>query len=279
MAEITQMSLGDSKRLTFKDIPILKRYIKDFDSWFYHWQFPLIYSTPNREVTFEVKEESLYLYVKNKLLFLPIPWILNLYDKDVLFAYDIDINGYNKTRLDSDLVYNNEEVMSLDGSKFKNLRNSMSRTRRERLQVRALFPEDKPAIDQLNTEWKHTQGKKYFRLLDSGYTKNAIELFDKLDYWGLILETTNGQAVGYSISGKLNDKTAVVLIGKTLTDNRYQSDALDYYTCCDNLERGFDYNNVAGSVGSKGLKKYKEKFNPIRTISNFSLKRKDKRIL
>lgn len=197
------------------------------------------------------------------------PRILWADEEDAAIGADLGMRAEEK---ENEYVYDPEAVSALAGRGFRDLRKRISRFRREvGGRVRPLVAADAPVCDGLLRHWRRRQGRKHPFLLDWGYTRAAVDRFADWgveDLRGWVLEDGD-RLLGFAMAGPLNAEEACFFVAKSDPDVRGASEFLRVAV----YEALSDYRKVndAGDLGLPGLRRYKQKFRPIESVTTYSL--------
>lgn len=174
--------------------------------------------------------------------------------------------------------YSIPELNELKGKNFADLRNRLSKFRRERPNaVISLYQKsDLNEVLALSSQWKKSAGQKYSHIFDGVYFKQLVTynfelaqqiLLIKLD--GRIIGMIAGSALptGQAWGSVLKYQEGYPGLSETLT--------VEFAKLLHRQNPKAEYLNVGSDLGSKGLRQYKLKFNPVLNLKRYRIVFKD----
>ena len=264
-------------------------------AWCYFVPFLCAFSLPpNRVVRVLTHGKSIFLLLERPdgidFLCPPAPFDKDAFD-DVLNKV-LAFNGERSTRIlwvdandaslldasqfefkekDEEYIYDPSLIANAKGRAFKDVRKRVHRFEREhRSQFRPLLVEDVEACQELLKYWRKRQGRKHPFLLDWGYTKAALDAFDRwssefLNGWCLEVD---GQVKAFALVGEMLPQMAHFFVAKTDPDVWGLSEYFRWQVYQTLLH--YRWVNDAGDLGLEGLRQFKMKFRPVDRLQVFS---------
>lgn len=169
-----------------------------------------------------------------------------------------------------DYVYNREDLVSLEGNKYRGKRRWLEKFEESyEYEFHLLSEEWLEGCENLQDKWCDIKNCQKNEDLHQEHiaVKEALDNYGKLDYnGGLIL--VDGKPAGYTIGERLNENTVVIHIEKAHTYYEGSYQAINNYfakNCCDNVK----YVNREQDLGIPGLRKSKKSYHPDHMIKKY----------
>jgi len=252
-------------------------------NWYYSWTF--LYGnvlSKKRELFYEKIEDSLCIYYKmNKEIRLFYPplngndgilrkALTNCNNESIPYVYENYDTKYKKTKASPDYIFDLEEIVMLEGSKYKRERNSTTAFKKKYNYIfRKAEQNDKEEILKFNEIWTKQKRNNGLITWDTGYTESVIKymLDDCISY---VVKIDN-KIVGYFIGCHLNKDYCCAYARKSDINYIGLSDFLFVESYKKMKDLGYKYGNDSGDVGNKGLMKFKMGYNPVKFIQNYKI--------
>jgi ribosome biogenesis GTPase len=261
-------------------------------SWCYYWPFLRCYDTPNRQALWRKIGENWCLFVARSsekgeqlnLLFPPLgptpeealPECLKLLRAangrpraKIMWLDEEDaagLRGYRGIKLrgkGNEYWYRPEEVLSLQGRRFRTVRRQIARAESEHeIAVRPYTMADLPACLALLADWCDSQGSRYLRVLDREYTEAALRRYDRFsreELFGGVVEVA-GEPRAFFLGGAQSSTVGHAFVMKA----DVAIPGLSYFAKRELLRWLGDHAwvNDAGDLRSEGLRQFKQSFRP-----------------
>lgn len=261
-------------------------------SWCYYWPFLRCYGALNREVLWREIAGNLCVFVARvseagqqlNLLFPPLgptpeealPECLKLLRAvngrsraKIMWVEESDARGLRSLRgvklrsKGDEYWYRPEEVLALEGSRFRTVRRQIERVEAEHeLAVRPYTSADLRTCLELLHDWNEVQGARYLLVLDKEYTEAALRQYDRFTreelFGGVVL--VDGEPRAFFMGGSLDPGMGQAFVMKA----DVTIPGLSYYTKRELLRWLGDYAwvNDGGDLRSEGLRQFKRSFRP-----------------
>jgi hypothetical protein len=159
--------------------------------------------------------------------------------------------------------YRPEEVLDLQGRRFRTVRRQIARLEAEHeVSVRPYTSADLRTCLALLNDWGEVQGSRYLLVLDREYTEAALRSYDRFTreelFGGVVL--VDGEPRAFFMGGSLNPGVGHAFVMKA----DVTIPGLAYYTKRELLGWLGDYAwvNDGGDLRSEGLRQFKRSFRP-----------------
>ena len=183
---------------------------------------------------------------------------------DARDAESLDPQRFELRDKDAEYIYDPSQIAAAKGRLFRDVRKRVHRFERAHpSRFRALAARDIPHCIALLKHWRRRQGRRHPFLLDWGYTRAALDQFQRwskemLRGWCVEMD---GQVQAFALTGEMQPDLAHFFVAKAnpdLPDLSYflrwrVSGALSAYRRV----------NDAGDLGLSGLRRFKRKFRPV----------------
>ncbi len=219
-------------------------------------------SKDTSEYFFPCGAEDEKQYIISKLLDKDKPTFRYLRDKDREFL-DKYFPGrfyYESIREDWEYIYDREEQVRLEGSRFKHLRSKVQRGRQaHKWTIMEVSKETIPLAAEVAGRW-HTEIKHNGESVEIGATLNALEFFEELQLSGILMMNGN-KPLAFALGTAITEDTFDLHISKTLEED------IDCYLKWELyrwLPKNIRYINREEDLGIKGLRLHKTEMKPVR---------------
>lgn len=184
---------------------------------------------------------------------------------------------WEKVKTSDDVIQHGEALAKLTGRNFSSLRNTIKHVKNDiNPEVQPLNPRNANDAICVFERWKVTQGLKYFRVTIGRDIRLIEEYADKLDFYkffGYVYYVNNvPKAVSFGTRSYMHPEWGVDVTCKADTSCKGLADFAFIHLCSEMYKKGIKYVNDSGGTGKVMLNK--RKFNPLKTIPCFDLKRK-----
>lgn len=164
-----------------------------------------------------------------------------------------------------EMILNIQNIIDLRGKKMSNVRNKVNKFRREypNAIIRSYKADDYNELMELQQYWTETSGKKYRDVFDMQSYKELIENHEKLDHFILVAEVDN-ELVGMVTGGVTQQGEGWSYFIKAKKDLKGLSETLQVELAHKfrQLNPNIQFLNVGSDMGPKGLREFKQKFDP-----------------
>lgn len=181
----------------------------------------------------------------------------------------------NKSSFGLEHHYDIERTASLEGSDFKYVRRKIRKFEKEYPDAkwREANEADWDGLLQLQRAWEETAGEKYFRIIDATYYRCAIKNCEELKH-RIFVVTLHNRIIGMISGAILPTGQGWCFLRKPLNNYDGLSEYLIWKLCDELKGNGAQLLNDGGDGNSKGLRFFKERFNPVQSPAIYSLKYK-----
>ena len=171
----------------------------------------------------------------------------------------------------AEYLYLPSHLDDLSGGRLESVRKAVRRFEKNySVDIRPYLPEHEPECLELLDAWETSQGARYFRLMDSEYTREALRRYAEFDRRDLTGEVAiiEGKIKAFAFGGTARPGLANAFILKADPAVR----GLSHFMKLRQI-RGFeDFDLVAdaGDLGAAGLRRFKRSFAPAYELPTFS---------
>lgn len=187
----------------------------------------------------------------------------------------VDPNQYSSTldRDNSDYVYLAQDLINLSGRKYHRKKNHLNRfIKTQKFEYRPLDKALVLSFLKMQESWcQMRECVEHPDLLSEDYAVHeALTCFEDLDYQGGAI-VMNDKVEAFSLGEPLNGDAAVIHIEKANPDIPGLYAAINQRFCA-NAWADMTYINREQDLGSEGLRKAKESYNPHHMVDKYTLK-------
>lgn len=185
---------------------------------------------------------------------------------------------YKITHYDTEYLYSTKEYNKLEGSKFHKIRYSVGRFERDHENI--VIKNIKNQKDYANTkqiieDWAKKARDRFFRVYDTNKNRAWLDHLksDIVEQYGYILYADEKPIAIAGLFKQYPSLKNQIYFFIFKNYRKYDNSSRYLFTKILKLmyKKGFEYINLAGSVGLKGLKKFKENLRPCDTIDIYNL--------
>jgi len=176
-------------------------------------------------------------------------------------------------RDNSDYVYLAQDLINLSGRKYHRKKNHLNRfTKTQKFEYRSLDKDLAASFLEMQESWcQMRECVEHPDLLWEDYAVHeALTCFEDLDYQGGAI-VMNTRVEAFSLGEPLNEDTAVIHIEKANPDIPGLYAAINQRFCA-NAWADMTYINREQDLGSEGLRKAKESYNPHHLVDKYTLR-------
>ncbi len=172
---------------------------------------------------------------------------------------------------DAEYIYDPSQIAAAKGRLFRDVRKRVHRFERAHpSRFRALDARDIPHCLALLKHWRRRQGRRHPFLLDWGYTRAALDQFQRwskemLRGWCVEMD---GQVQAFALTGEMQPDLAHFFVAKANPDLPDLSYFLRWRVS--SALSAYGRVNDAGDLGLSGLRRFKRKFRPVAQWRVFS---------
>jgi hypothetical protein len=184
--------------------------------------------------------------------------------------------GQHSVTLDrdnSDYVYLTQDLINLSGRKYHRKKNHLNRfIKTQKFEYRPLDKDLVASFLEMQESWcQMRECVEHPDLLSEDYAVHeALTRFEDLDYQGGAI-VMNAKVEAFSLGEPLSGDTAVIHIEKANPDIPGLYAAINQRFCA-NTWKEMAYINREQDLGSEGLRKAKESYNPHHMVDKYTLK-------
>jgi hypothetical protein len=188
----------------------------------------------------------------------------------------VEPNQYSITldRDNSDYVYLTRDLINLSGRKYHRKKNHLNRFIKNNIfEYRPLDKDLVASFLEMQESWcQMRECVEQPELLSEDYAVHeALTHFEDLDYQGGAI-IMNSRVEAFSLGEPLNKETAVIHVEKANPDTPGLYTAMNQFFCS-NAWADTTYVNREQDLGSEGLRKAKESYNPHHMVDKYTLTR------
>jgi uncharacterized protein len=168
-----------------------------------------------------------------------------------------------------DYIYNSEDLIKLEGRKFKQKRNHINKFLREsKIEYTKIDDSNAEECMELSNKWCMLKANDDVKG-EWEAVNEALKNFNELQMKGGVIKI-NGKVEAFALGEKLNDQTAVIHIEKANTEipGIY---AIMNQQFAENEWSQTSFINREQDLGIPGLRKAKESYNPVRLVKKFRI--------